>query len=506
MRRTQITTTHRYAVLWLVLCVAGAWYCQAEPKPDVEGSVVDEKGPLARASVGWQGQTERVFTDGQGRFRLPSSRSKRIIASKTGYRIASAVDSDKPLTLRLERLAKKDNSDYEWIDPHTDPAMANNCANCHGEIYREWQQSAHAKSATNPKFLHLFAGTDGKAPVQKKWNAQAEHPDGSAVCATCHAPTFSSPKLEYDIREAKGVAKSGIHCDYCHKIADAPTDKLGTRFGRDGLRLLRPSKGELLTFGPLDDAVRKGESFACLSVYKESRYCASCHEGIVFGVHAYGTYSEWLESPAKRQGKHCQQCHMAPTDKMTNIAPGKGGIERRPETLASHQTPGGSLDLLRQSLKMKVQAKVVPGGRQAEVEIVAQTVGHRVPTGFPDRQLILVVTATDGKGQRAELQDGARLPKSAGKWSGFAGALYAKRLVGERERTPIPFWLHVVKIEDTRLSPEKPDRRSFVFAGTARQVNAQLWYRRFWQEVADTRGWMDNDVLVHEQALTWEGR
>jgi hypothetical protein len=499
-----MTWTHRYVALWLVLFVACAWYCQADPKPELTGSVIDEKGPVAKARVGWQGQTERVFTDGQGRFRLASSRSKHIIASKTGYRIASAVVSGKPLTLRLERMPKKDNPDYEWIDPHVDTAKPNNCANCHGEIYREWQQSAHSRSATNPKFLHLFAGTDGKAPVQKKWNAQAEHPDGAAVCATCHAPTLSSPKVDYDIRAAKGVSKSGIHCDYCHKIADAPTNKLGTRFGRDGLRLLRPSKGELLTLGPLDDAVRKGESFACLSVYKESRYCASCHEGIVFGMHAYGTYSEWLESPAKKEGKQCQDCHMAPTGKMTNIAPGKGGIERRPETLAGHQTPGGSLDLLRQSLDMKVQTKVVPNGRQAEVDIVAQTVGHRVPTGFPDRQLVLVVTATDANGQRAELQDGARLPKSAGKWSGCAGALYAKQLVGEKERMPIPFWLHVAKIEDTRLSPEKLDRRSFLFAGTARQVSAQLWYRRFWQEVADMRGWTDNDLLILEKTLKWE--
>ena len=48
-------------------------------------------------------------------------------------------------------------------------------------------------------------------------------------------PTLRSPTLEYDIRHAEGVAKSGIHCDYCHKVADVPTDKLGIRFGRDGI-------------------------------------------------------------------------------------------------------------------------------------------------------------------------------------------------------------------------------------------------------------------------------
>lgn len=467
------------------------------------GIIVDVKGPVAKASVGWQGQRERVLTGADGRFRLASSaKSQRLIASKTGYRIAWALAADKPLTLRLEPLPSKDNSEYEWIDPHADPAKPNNCANCHGEIYREWKDSAHARSATNPKFLHLFAGADGKAPAQQKWNARAEHPDGAAVCATCHAPTLKSTTLEYDIRKAEGVAKSGIHCDYCHKVADAPAEKLGTRFGRDGLFLLRPPKGELLTFGPLDDAVRTGESFAHAPVYKESRYCAACHEGTVFGVHAYGTYSEWLASSAKKQGKQCQDCHMAPTGQITNFAPGKGGIERPPSTLASHHFHGASLAKLRQSVKANVQSKLIKGGRQIDVEMRAEGVGHRVPTGFPDRQLILVVTAVDAKGRRVEALDGSRLPKSAGKWSGFAGRLYAKQLVGEAGRSPIPFWLHVEKTEDTRLYPDQPDRRSFVFAGSARRVTVQVWYRRFWQEVADARGWTDNDILVVERTQT----
>jgi hypothetical protein len=497
-----VTSTQRHALVWFFLSATFVCFLQTESSRIVEGTAADEQGPVGHVRVGWQGECERVRTDAQGRFRLPlSPRSRRITASKPGYRIGSVFAENGPWSVRLERLPADDNEDSAWIDPHPDPAQPNNCANCHGDIYREWRESAHAKSATNPKFLHLFAGTDGKTPVQKTWNARAEHPDGSAVCATCHAPTLRSPTLDYDIREAKGVAKSGIHCDYCHKIADAPTDKLGTRFGRDGLHLLRPANGDLFSFGPLDDAVRKGESFAYSPLYKESRYCASCHEGIVFGVHAYGTYSEWLESPAKKQGKECQDCHMAPTGTMTNIAPGKGGIERDPKTLASHHTPGGVKTMLRQSLTVQLQTKSIRQGRQVEVEITAGRVGHRVPTGFVDRQLILVVHATDAKDQPVELLDGARLPASAGKWQGSPGMLYAKQLFGEGNRAPIPFWLPVVKSEDTRLIPEQPDRRQFLFPAATNRVTVQLWYRRFWQEVADMRGWSDNDLLVREQTL-----
>lgn len=458
----------------------------------VDGQVLDSNGPVAGAIVGWQGDGDRVETDAQGRFRLQSSgRTRRIIAHKPGYRIASTPASVRPLMLRLERVPQRDNEDYAWIDPHRNAKEPHNCANCHGEIYREWQGSAHARSATNPKFLALFA--EGKT-----WNARLEHPEGSAVCASCHVPTLRSPTLDYDVREAKGVSKSGIHCDYCHKVADAPTDKLGTRFGRDGLFLLRPAQNDQLFFGPLDDAVRSGESFAYAPFYKESRYCAACHEGTVFGVHAYGTYSEWLESPAKRAGKQCQTCHMAPTGTMTNIAPGKGGIERDPHTLVSHGTPGGSLESLRRSLALKTSMNPSKAGMKVDVEVIARDVGHRVPTGFPDRHLVLVVEAFDSIGERRSLIEGEHLPKSAGKWAGAAGMLYGKQLIGEANRSPIPFWLPVFKTIDTRLHPEKADRRSFVFPAATTRVTVQLWYRRFWQEVADQRGWRDNDVLIVE--------
>lgn len=487
------------AIVLFALCLALA----SLPAPVVNGTVTDDAGPVAGASVGWQGQPARVRTDAAGRFRLPiAPAAVYLTVTKPGYRIAATpgVGPQKP---HLKRLPTHDNDDYAWIDPHPDPSSPNNCGNCHTEIYREWQSSAHSHAAANPKFLGLYA------PDAKTWNARAEHPDGSAVCAKCHAPTLDSPSLDYDIRAAVGVAKSGIHCDYCHKISDAPTDKLGMRFGRDGLELLRPMNGDTLTFGPLDDAVRisshrprtrgrgetEAESFAHAPFYKESRFCASCHEGIIFGVHAYGTYSEWLDSPAKREGKQCQDCHMAPTGKLTNIAPDLGGIERDPKTLASHHTPGGTPGMLRQALKLDVQA----AGRKVSVEVIAERVGHRVPTGFADRQVILLVEAFDGAGQRIELLDGPRLPKSAGNWANLPGVLYAKQLVGENQRTPAPFWLPIFKSLDTRLHPEQTDRRVFTFAEPPNRVKVQLWYRRFWQEVADARGWTDNDTLIAER-------
>ena len=143
----------RYALGWLAAMLTGAYVLHSLALS--EGVVRDDAGPVAGARVGWQGSCERVTTDAGGRFRLrPSGAGRRMVANKVGYRM-TATDHFGFLTLRS--LPAHDNLDYAWIDPRPDPERPNNCANCHEEIHREWQRSAHAQSAINPKFLSIFA-------------------------------------------------------------------------------------------------------------------------------------------------------------------------------------------------------------------------------------------------------------------------------------------------------------------------------------------------------------
>ena len=199
-------------------------------------------------------------------------------------------------------------------------------------------------SATGRQFRNLYEGTDWQGRPGVGWGLLTQHADGAGVCASCHAPALSDDDpANLDLRQITGTATRGVHCDYCHKIAATDRDKVGLTHGRFNLHLLRPDpQGEprQLFFGPLDD-VDRGED-AHSPLYRDSLYCASCHEGTVFGVHVYSTYSEWLASPARRQGRQCQDCHMKPTGRMTNVAPGKGGLERDPLTLTSHRFFAGS--------------------------------------------------------------------------------------------------------------------------------------------------------------------
>lgn len=493
-------------VVFLGTAAAGSLLGGLADRPAaVTGVVADDAGqPIAGARVRVRGECQATVTDRRGRFLLPLPAGGAALLSgwKDGYGIGAAPPTWGSVRLTLPALPAEDTDAYPWVAPDPDPTRPHNCGNCHAAIHGEWAASAHARSATNRRFLNLFAGTDWYGRPADGWSLLAQRPDGAGVCAACHAPTFRDPTFEYDFRKAAGVDRRGTHCDYCHRVVDAPTDRVGTRFGRDGLPLLRPADGCQFSFGPLDDAHRPGETFGHLPLYRESRYCASCHEGVLFGVHVYGTYSEWLESPARRAGRQCQDCHMVPTGRLTNIAPGKGGIERDPRTLASHSFPGGQADMLRRGLAVTATARMTPAGVRVAVEVRATDVGHRVPTGFIDRNLVLVVEGTDRDGNPVRLIEGPRLPRAAGKAVAAApGQLYAKLLRGADGNGPIPFWLAHTDPEDTRLVPDRPDRSSYLFGLGAAHVRVRLLYRRFWPDVAEGRAWPDNEVVVIDRTV-----
>jgi hypothetical protein len=396
--------------------------------------------------------------------------------------------------VRARSLAAEDNEDYRWVDPTPASSDADRCVRCHAAISREWAPSAHAQSARNRHFLNLYDGSDWHGRADVGWGLLRQHPDGAGVCTACHAPSVSLDDPAYfDLRQASGVPAQGVHCDYCHKVVDTTLDQLGLTHGRFGLKLLRPKEGQLF-FGPFVDAVRADNRFA--PVYRESRYCASCHEGTVFGVPVYSTYSEWLESPARHEGKQCQTCHMAPTGKMTYMAD-EGGIPRNPHTLASHSMPGRQAEMLRRCLSVSAKLSRADDAIQAVVTVHCDQVGHRVPTGFIDRNVVLVVEPRDGAGRLLSAKSGPRLPSSAGRaCADLPGRLFAKQLTDFAGHSPAPFWNTPAKMVDTRLQPGQSDVSEFRFPTETQDVRIRLLYRRFWPEVAETKQWPDNEVIV----------
>jgi hypothetical protein len=264
--------------------------------------------------------------------------------------------------------------------------------------------------------------------------------------------------------------------------------------------LLRPLEGQLF-FGTLDDVDRGEDAFS--PFYRDSRYCAACHEGVVFGVPVYTTYSEWLNSPARRRGLHCQACHMKPTGRTSNIAPGRGGLERDPMTLSNHAFwDGGQEQMLRRCLHLDAGARRGAGSVEVRIVLEAQGVGHRVPTGFIDRQVILVVEAVSREGRPVAPASGPTLPQAVGPTlKGKAGKLYARLLEDAEGRAPVPFWRAQFAPIDTRLLPDRPDEVRFSFAPDADSVRVRVLHRRFWDETIRSKSWPDRDLVVVDRTV-----
>jgi hypothetical protein len=194
---------------------------------------------------------------------------------------------------------------------------------------------------------------------------------------------------------------------------------------------------------------------------------------------------------------------MKPTGRMTNVAPGRGGVARDPKTLANHAFWDGSQEaMLKKALRLQAAATREGGRVRMRVNLVAEGVGHRVPTGFVDRQLILVAEGLGRNGSRVAPAAGPRLPAAVGPaLAGQAGRLYARLLSDEGARSPVPFWRALPEARDTRLSPGVPDALDVTFPSEVEKVRVRVLHRRFWAETARAKGWADGDLVVIDRAL-----
>jgi hypothetical protein len=368
----------------------------------------------------------------------------------------------------------------------------------------------------NKHFLNMFDGTDWSGRPNVGWNFSHDQPDARAVCSACHLPTVAAddPIAEAPGRAA-GVTREGIHCDFCHKITDTALRSepqfLGLQHGRDALRLVRPAGEQQIFFGPLDDVDRGRDTFSPL--YRSSYYCASCHEGTLFGTKVYETFSEWSASSYARRGVECQHCHMKPDGTTRNIAPGHGGIDRDPNTLSTHHFPGSTDEqFLRSSVELTLAGELDGRTIRARVTVRPVNVGHRLPTGTPERHLLLVIRSTNAGGGELVQKSGPKIPPGGGigprdsrNFAGLPGKLFGKLLRGPDGYSPAPFWQAIAIDSDTRLMPDQPDQTVITFDaadlhGRAR-IEARLIYRRFYKPVADEKSWPDADIILAERTL-----
>jgi hypothetical protein len=263
---------------------------------------------------------------------------------------------------------------------------------------------------------------------------------------------------------------------------------------------MRPSPEQQLFFGPYDDVDVGPDTY--LPLMKQSEICAPCHTASFWGVPIYQSFAEWQASPYPAEGKTCQSCHMKPNGVVTNFAPGRGGLERDPDTIPTHDFPGATDEtLLQNTTEMTVTAWREGDQVLVEVNVTNAEAGHHIPTDSPLRQIFLIVKATDGQGQALPSQTGPTLPDWAGDLAGKPGVYFAKIL--ERLWTEIAptgaYWTQTRLIEDTRLPARETDTSHYIFVAPSSGeviIEAQLIFRRAYYELMQQKGWDTPDILM----------
>jgi hypothetical protein len=501
------------------------------------GKVVDPTGqPINEAIVRLQGTSFSALTNQTGHFTILTNKavsSKYITAWKDGYYNGGHLVSLErtECSIQLSPIRKEDNQKYEWLPSLYETSTAGKpeikpCQKCHAGLTEQWRKSTHATSAINPIFLAFFRGTDKDGKKNAGPGYKLDFPNANGNCSTCHVPAMAlNNPFNSDPFGARGVAREGVFCDFCHKIDNARIDNTGGYPGTMSLQFNRPSDGHQLFYGSYDDVYPGDDSNHPL--YKDSRYCAPCHHGKFWDVEMYSEYKEWAESDYAEKNISCQSCHMSPDGVTTRFALKKeGGIKRRPETIPSHLFTGISdLAFMKEAIELEIQTEMNDNHLTVVATIRNVKAGHHYPTGNPMRNMILLVDVTGENKRRLPFIRGDRVPvwggigtARDGNYAGLPGKGFAKVLrdsvsypADQRQRHfkpeyPAPHWRPSIIESDNRIPAYGEDisRYEYLVPQDLRgriRINARLIYRKAYKKWLDAKGIAEKDMEVARMNL-----
>lgn len=268
------------------------------------------------------------------------------------------------------------------------------CLGCHTAHAEEWKHSMHA----NAMHDRVFQGLVQLQRVQRKTAGF----DG--YCVQCHSPIALRGGLiptgfDFADLQTVPVAMEGITCEVCHRASSVErSHSSGLLIVHDGV--LR---------GPLEHTAGAHETEKS-ALFEDAKLCASCHDvraddGL---TKLESPYEEWLKSPAAREGRTCQSCHM-PTYR-GKTAPGAMTSPERPNL---HRHNFSAIEPITEGAACsepghlcaaaKIDAALSSSedeGCQLTVNITNLVDGHRFPTGsIFFRQTWLAVEVHDANGK-----------------------------------------------------------------------------------------------------------
>ncbi len=365
------------------------------------------------------------------------------------------------------------------------------CANCHQEIFKQWQGSMHANSTALKDPIH---GTFYKQEVGPPTEEGQVHKKSGKypVCLQCHAPNAAKDKTTK--LDAMAAYSEGVNCIACHTLktykgiegedgkprygvlAYEVADSLqGPQGINNGLAQLASASDDLfggLGIGGADSQKPNphlgepveldGEEIQALPMegnprlMKSSDACMGCHDqrDNPHGVPLCQTGNEYLDS---KTNVNCLSCHM----------PVAGGV-------ADHSMGGGhDKFMLRRSVLFDVDT-VKAGDVLKTTVFIKNQQPHAMPTGAPFRNVYLKLTAYNAEGepiwQNAEGHPAEEDPQA-----------YLSYALADDEGMPAPPPTATQAGEDTRLKPHEERVLEYeIPAEGVALVRGELYYNLLW--------------------------
>ncbi len=313
---------------------------------------------------------------------------------------------------------------------------ASTCGACHHEIYAEWKLSTHA---------HAWLDD-----AQFQAELHKPRPNGGDVqwmCVNCHTPMEAQlPRLVVGLEDGRLDKPIYVDNPAYDEVLQREAITCATCHVKDGVVL-----------GPFGDTAAPHATKRSEHLLSEA-VCARCHQAeaefpeLVLAC-SFGTGREYASSLQAKEGAVCQTCHMPEVTR--SIFPGM------PERKTRRHWFGGSLIPKRpeDEAGLAPLRKIYPDGLTARFdsvpprvspgsEVVVQVeyrnanAGHRLPTGDPERFILLDLVARDAEGT-------------------LLGS------VNERIGTVFQWYPDIQKLSDNRLEPGEARKLRLVLTAPA---------------------------------------
>ncbi len=334
-------------------------------------------------------------------------KSSQIIAISVCFGLAACSTKKSPTAPSPPTDVERSAKFYETLPTFQQPLALNqavptgladisakSCGACHTEIYKEWKVSTHAR-----------AWEDDSQFMAELHKSRTNDGDVGWMCVNCHTPIGNQlPELVVGLKDGALNAPIYVKNPEFDPALQLEAITCATCHVRDGV-ILGPRGDSPLAPHP----VRKEPNLS------NEATCTRCHEAqAVFPENNLGCFfdtgTQYAASPAAAQGDTCQTCHMPTVERPIAIQAGApvrttrrhwfGGslIPKKPEYEAEiaplRKVFGSGVEI--SVTTREGQCKDTPDCVPANVTVLNSRAGHSVPTGDPERHVIVEILVKDG--------------------------------------------------------------------------------------------------------------